>query len=263
MSSLSAVKQMMTKRIIPGKRSFFLLLAAVFMTAGMFLHAGPEEPHKIKYDTASITKREASPDKQKDYEGEDWRYGRDKSAKKSEPTVFDRMWDAFWQRVLDSFTNDDHERSFNPWSILWILILVTIVVLVILKVTDTGLSTIFSGKSKKNTDPDATLEDVDIHGIDYEKQIGQAIDNRDYRLAIRLWFLRTLKTFSDKELLSWKIDKTNSDYYYELSGTNFQQEFGEVSKVYDYIWYGEFPVDEISYSKAEDKFKTLNGKIGS
>ena len=242
-----------------------LLLAAVFMTAGMFLHAGPEGPQKIKYDTASVTPKEASPGKQKDYESDDWRYDRGKTAKKSEPTVFDRMWNSFWEKVVDSFTSDnaDHKRSFNPWTILWILILVTIVVLVILKVTDSGLSTIFSGKSKKNESIDAALEDVDIHGIDYEKQISQALASRDYRLAVRLWFLRTLKTFSDKELLHWKIDKTNSDYYYELSGTNYQQDFGEVSKVYDYIWYGEFPVDENSYSKAEDKFKNLNEKIGA
>src|ERR1041385_9176667 len=134
MSGLSVAKQMMMKRIIPGKRRFMLLLAAVFMTAGMFLHAGPEGPQKIKYDTASVTPKEASPGKQKDYESDDWRYDRGKTAKKSEPTVFDRMWNIFWEKVVDSFTSDnaDHKRSFNPWTILWILILVTIVVLVIL-----------------------------------------------------------------------------------------------------------------------------------
>ena len=91
------------------------------------------------------------------------------------------------------------------------------------------------------------MEDVDIHNIDYEQQIREAISNKDFRLAVRLWFLRTLKSFSDKELVQWKIDKTNSDYYYELSGSKYQKDFGDVSKSYDYIWYGEFPVDEISY----------------
>lgn len=240
-----------------------MLLLAVFLAGGMRLHAGPEEPKRISYDTAAMARREASPDKQKDYEDDEWRYDRDKTAGKSEPTVFDRMWNGFWDKVIKSFMNDDHSRSFNPWSIVWILILAAIVVLVILKVTDSGISTIFSGKTKKYESADATLEDVNIHAIDYEKQIQLARANHDFRLAVRLWFLRTLKAFSDKELLSWKIDKTNSDYYYELSGTSFQRDFGEVSKVYDYIWYGEFPVDENAYSKAEDKFKMLNGKINA
>ncbi len=30
-----------------------------------------------------------------------------------------------------------------------------------------------------------------------------------------------------------------------------------MSKVYDYIWYGEFPVDESSYKNAEEKFSML------
>jgi hypothetical protein len=93
--------------------------------------------------------------------------------------------------------------------------------------------------------------------------ITEAMTNKDYRLAIRLWFLRTLKTLSDKELLSWSIEKTNRDYYYELGGTELQQEFGDVSLVYDYIWYGEFPVDEQSFKEAEQKFRHFSGKITS
>lgn len=253
----------MTKQIIPGKPIRCFLLSVVILFLGCFaLHANPESKKKLRYDSATIIKREASPDKQKEYsENETWRYDRDKTETKSEPSVFDRMWTGFWEKVMESFQDGNHDRGFNPWTILWILILVTIVVLVILKVTGTGVSTLFSGKSRDAEKTDATLEDVDIHAIDYEKQIADAITKNDYRLAVRLWFLRTLKTFSDKELLSWKIDKTNSDYFYELSNTGYQKEFGEVSNVYDYIWYGEFPVDQLSYSKAEEKFKDLFGKI--
>lgn len=255
---------MMTKRIIPGKhiRCFWLAVVILFL-GGLTVRANPEEKKTLRYDSATIVTREPSADKQKKYsDDEAWRYDRDdKNELKPEPSVFDRMWEGFWKKVMESFENDDHGRSFNPWNILWILILVTIIVLVILKVTGTGVSTLFSGKSRVAEKTDATLEDVDIHAIDYEKQIADAITRVDYRLAVRLWFLRTLKSFSDKELLHWKIDKTNSDYFYELSGTAYQKEFGEVSNVYDYIWYGEFPVDQHSYSKAEEKFKNLFGKI--
>lgn len=254
---------MMTKRIIPGKHTRCFLLAVVILFLGSFpLHADPEGRKTLKYDTSSsIVPREVSSEKQKEYsEDETWRYDVDRTTTKSEPTVFDRMWNGFWEKVLESFQGNSG-GGFNPWTILWILILVALVVLVVMKVTGTGVNTIFSGKSRKEETTDATLEDVDIHAIDYEKQIREALSKEDYRLAVRLWFLRTLKSFSDKELLNWKIDKTNSDYFYELSGTSYQKEFGEVSNVYDYIWYGEFPVDENSYSKAEEKFQNLFGKI--
>ncbi|CAN5134178.1 hypothetical protein BH09BAC5_BH09BAC5_03670 [soil metagenome] len=253
----------MTKRIIPGKFLPAFLLAVVFIfLSGLTLHANPEEKKKLKYDSTSVVKREATTSQQEKYNKDEvWRYDRDKTNVDPQETVFDRMWNGFWDKVQKSLFSGNHGRDFNPWNILWILILVTLIVLVILKVTNSGVSTIFSGKSRKAEKTDATLEDVDIHAIDYEKQIHDAISNLDYRLAVRLWFLRTLKTLSDNELLTWQIDKTNSDYYYELSGSNYQKDFGDVSNVYDYIWYGEFPVDANSYSKAEDKFKSLRGKI--
>jgi preprotein translocase subunit SecG len=253
---------MMMKRTTPGKRILcFLFTVVILFLGGASLHAEPKEK-KVRYDTASVVRRDPSPDQQKEYnENEVWRYDRDKTSTKSEPTVFDRMWNGFWDKVMKNLFSQDNDSSFNPWTILWILLFAGLIVLVILKVTGSGVNTLFSGKSRTTEKTDATLEDVDIHAIDYEKQIRDAIANNDYRLAVRLWFLRTLKTFSDKELVHWKIDKTNSDYYYELSGTAYQKEFGEISNVYDYIWYGEFPVDQNSYTKAEEKFSGLMKKL--
>lgn len=240
----------------------FLLSVVIVLLGSFSLRAGPDTKRTLRFDTASIVVREASPDKQRAYsEDEVWRYDRDQVETKDEPNVFDRMWNGFWEKVMEGFMSSGSGDGFNPWTILWILIFVAIIVLVILKVTNTGISTLFTGRARKTEKTDATLEDVDIHAIDYESEIRDAIAKGDHRLAVRLWFLRTLKAFSDKELLAWKIDKTNSDYYYELSGTAYQKEFGEVSNVYDYIWYGEFPVDESSYSRAEEKFRGLFGKI--
>ncbi len=236
----------------------FLLTVILIISGSLRLCANPEVKKNIQLDSSSITPREPSKNSQENYfSDESWKYDQDKVKSKQEPNVFDRMWNGFWEKVLDSFQNGNHNQSFNPWNILWILIIVTIIVLVILKVTNSGVSTIFAGKTRRKESPNATLEDVDIHNINYEQQILEAISKKDFRLAIRLWFLRTLKTFSDKELLRWQIDKTNSDYYYELSGSKYQQDFGDVSKVYDYIWYGEFPVDESSYKNAEEKFSML------
>ncbi len=245
------------------ERYFRFLITAAFIFCGVIsVSAKPEskKQHLFK-DSSYVQLKQPSQSAQDSYYSDDyWRYQRDKKNVKQEPDVFDRLWNSFWEKLLNS-VQSRKDGSFNPWNILWIVLFVTLVVLVILRLTSSGVSSVFSGKRKDVEETDATLEDVDIHGINYEEQIRSAIARNDYRLAIRLWFLRTLKSFSDKELVNWKIDKTNSDYYYELSGTNYQQEFGDVSKLYDYIWYGEFPVDENSYRKAEEKFHELNKKL--
>ncbi|HEU4717075.1 MAG TPA: hypothetical protein VFU15_04550, partial [Bacteroidia bacterium] len=128
---------------------------------------------------------------------------------------------------------------------------------------DTGLSTVFSGKKKTAEKIDATLEDIDIHAIDYEQEISRAVSVKDFRLAVRLWFLRTLKKMTDQELVRYSIDKTNSDYYYELSGTPYQENFSNVSRVYDFVWYGEFEIDENKYRDAETKFEQVNRQLSA
>lgn len=241
---------------------FRSLLVAVLL--GVLSPLAAQEKKVLVRDTAELQPREPAPGVQQDYYEDDaWRYDRDDESTlgKEEPTVFDRLWNDFWEGLFDSFRSDDVTGMPSGWTILIFLILAAIIVLVILRVTKTGANSLFSGKARQEENIDATLEDVDIHAIDFDAQIRDALARTDYRLAVRLWFLRTLKALSDKELLRWQIDKTNSDYYYELSGTNYQEDFGEVSNVYDHIWYGEFPVDESSYKTAEEKFKTLSGKI--
>jgi hypothetical protein len=238
------------------------LLVAVFIS--VLLPLAAQGKKVLAKDSSAVQLREPTPDAQKDlYEDEAWRYDRDDEATlgKDEPTVWDRLWNNFWEGLSDSLSGGTGSGP-SGWTILMFLVLAAIIVLVILRVTNSGANSLFSGKAREQEKVDATLEDVDIHAIDFEAQIREAIARSDYRLATRLWFLRTLKVLSDKELLHWQIDKTNSDYYYELSGAPIQKDFGEVSNVYDHIWYGEFPLDESAYKVAEEKFKSLSGKIG-
>ena len=55
--------------------------------------------------------------------------------------------------------------------------------------------------------------------------------------------------------IEWDIEKTNSDYLYELKKPEHKEDFTYLSYLYNYIWYGEFAIDETSFTKAENRFK--------
>lgn len=55
-------------------------------------------------------------------------------------------------------------------------------------------------------------------------------------------------------MIDWHYDKTNSDYLKEIKNDNTKQLFKRASYVYDYIWYGDFPVDEQLYQKHEQLY---------
>ena len=59
-------------------------------------------------------------------------------------------------------------------------------------------------RSHKNSLP-YTVEEDTIYGVDFPKGIDEALSRRDYREAIRLLYLQTLKQLSDAERIDWQL----------------------------------------------------------
>jgi hypothetical protein len=59
---------------------------------------------------------------------------------------------------------------------------------------------------------------------------------------------------SEKELIEWDVEKTNSDYLYELKSPQLKANFEYLSYLYNYIWYGEFDLNTQEFEKAKKAF---------
>jgi hypothetical protein len=116
-------------------------------------------------------------------------------------------------------------------------------------------------KSIKRTTGKLIYEEEDIHEVDLEYLLKKAIDSNNFRLAIRYYYLMTLKGLSAKKLIEYHKDKTNSEYLFEIETTAMRSEFSYLSYVYTYVWYGEFPVDEQNFKAAQNKYKSFINSI--
>ena len=79
----------------------------------------------------------------------------------------------------------------------------------------------------------------------------------DYRSAVRYQFLFILKKLSDKKLINWNPEKTNKDYAAELKAPHLKNDFSNLSYIFDYVWYGEFSIEEQSYQKFKNKYQAF------
>lgn len=61
-----------------------------------------------------------------------------------------------------------------------------------------------------------------IYGIDFPKAISRALDHGDYREAVRMIYLQTLKTLSDAGRIDWQLYKTPTQYTYEVRTAEFR-----------------------------------------
>lgn len=105
------------------------------------------------------------------------------------------------------------------------------------------------------------LHQEDIHEMDFETLINEAVANNNYRLAIRLVYLYALKQLADKHLIDWQPGKTNYDYASELKTQELKAEFNELSYYFDYAWYGDFEVNQSLYEKVKATFNQWKAKI--
>jgi len=117
---------------------------------------------------------------------------------------------------------------------------------------------VFGKSSDKNIIPITDIEN-NIHVTDFKQLIVEAEQDQNYRLAIRYYYLWLLKGLANAEIIEYDVEKTNSDYFNEIATKQIKDEFSYTSYLYNYIWYGEFDVDEQQFNKAKNAFtKFLN-----
>ncbi len=115
---------------------------------------------------------------------------------------------------------------------------------------------------KKNEDIDIAEEmPEDIFAINYQKEIDKAAADGNFRLAIRLQYLRLLKQFAEKNIIQYKQDKTNFDYLTELHSTQYYNSFFKITRNYEYSWYGKFDVSADAYNSISSDFAKLSKLI--
>ena len=82
-----------------------------------------------------------------------------------------------------------------------------------------------------------------------------------YRLAVRFYYLLVLQKLSQKDIIDWQVQKTNADYVYEIKSEKLRKEFTKLTRIYDFIWYGNFDVNETDFLKAEKEFKQITATL--
>jgi hypothetical protein len=179
-------------------------------------------------------------------------------------------WDRFKEWLYDLF-----ERLFNSSSrentedivelflkILAAAIIIFVIYLIVKAIMNGEGSWVFGKSSDKKV---INYEEIEknIHLVDFEKLIKETLKNGENRLAIRYYYLWLLKIMSAKQLIEWDVEKTNSDYLYEIKNSSIQSQFEYVSYLYNYIWYGEFELDEVTFIKAKKAFDNLINSLGA
>jgi hypothetical protein len=192
---------------------------------------------------------------------------------KQDPTfVYDRAvpkdlswWDKFKTWLFFKLLEigfDSQQRGYAKFIIYTLSAL--IITWASIKILGMDIFTLFSFTPQKKYVQGEWTED-NIHSINFDKEIADAINKKQYRVAVRLFYLFTLKKLTDKALIAWEINKTNHDYSLELAktpkGKMLQEDFDKGTYYFEYVWYGDFKVNEEQFAEAQLLYTKIMKKI--
>lgn len=170
-------------------------------------------------------------------------------------------WDRFvaWiTKVLSKiFSFSDNKATSGLIEIVLKIIAVLIIIFVVYLIVKSILNKEGQWIFGKNSDRGLlTYDDIErnLQTADFQKLISNALQTDDRRLCIRYYYLWLLKRLSEQEIIVWDIEKTNSDYLYEIKNDQIRTDFQYLSYVYNHVWYGEFDLDSVSFERAKNAF---------
>lgn len=233
----------------------------LFFCVGQFSLAQHNE-RTVKYDDTKLEKQQISEEDLEEYKADnDFDY----TEVVAEDTLLDKFYrwlqnilTKFWEAIFGVGTAEGFLYFiFRILPYILLGILVFLLIRFFLKVNSNNILT----RSKQEGSITFTEEEQIIKNEDIPALIKDAVNQGNYRLAIRYYYLLSLKYLEENESISWQPQKTNEDYIKEINNDTLKVDFRKITRIYDYVWYGEFNVDVLKFETLKLSFENLNKTI--
>ncbi len=205
----------------------------------------------IQYDSTGVDVRRPPADMLEDFRGDlDYRYATEQVRSDS---WWDQLVDRFF-RWLDGLFEDTNQGSI--WRYVLYGAAIVAVIFAVLQIFKMDGVRLFQIRTRR---PQGMYEGISevLHENDFLELARGALEKEDYREAARMYFMHVLRVLDEKGDIDWAPRKTNRDYVRECRHSNFRPAFERLAYLFDYSWYGNFPVDTIIV----DEMRTLAEKI--
>jgi hypothetical protein len=95
-------------------------------------------------------------------------------------------------------------------------------------------------RSPKKYSPQTSTHTADQETDHWNDLLQKAMQDKNARLTVRYSFMGVLHMLQDKQLIQYRDDKTNFDYSLEIKKTPYHVLFKQLSRTYEYAWYGNY-----------------------
>ncbi|MEI7801575.1 MAG: hypothetical protein WCI97_02900 [Bacteroidota bacterium] len=230
--------------------SCWLIVVCSFIASDLKI-VRAENPEQAKYDSSKLHSSEIKQDdwnKQKDA----YQYVDDeaKPKKKKEELKEEKKSEPFkWNFDIDTQV----ARTILICIVIGILILVIVLLL-------RKSNWVFNKKVNDKNLLIARLEE-NLPESDIDPHLLKSLNDKDYRLAFRLYFLLLIQKLALHNQVIWRKEKTNGEYLIECNSKKYYESFATLTLAFDQVWYGEYQLPKKLFDEYEVLFKSILNEI--
>lgn len=225
---------------------FFIFITCLLLSLGTVGYSRTQDSVAVRHNSVQV--RLPDPTKLKELKA-------DKDLQYFEEVKAD---DTLWQRLLYKIRKLLQEifyqgKTSGFWEGLMYVALVVAIVFVIVRMWKVDVAGLLKKKENTVAIPYDVVEE-NIHELDLQGLIEEAITQHEHRKAIRLLYLQSLKRLTDAGMINWKPGKTNRSYIAEVQHPLIRQEFEQLTSMFEYVWYGGAALGATVFGNARSEF---------
>lgn len=191
----------------------------------------------------------------------DYNYHPDVNTKKS---AFQIWSDRVMQKILSFFKklfkHLDVNVSSGVWRWLGYIICFLMLSYILLKLMGFDFRKFLVGNYTAGDEIAYAISEENIHELNIEELYRKAVDDKNYRLAVRYRFLSILKTLDSNKQIKWRPDKANSYYVPELH-VSLRNTYAVIARQFDFIWYGDFRITHETFDLIKGQMQKFENSI--
>jgi hypothetical protein len=169
-----------------------------------------------------------------------------------DPSPWQKLWLFLNQLYQNLFSVNGNAKGLGYFVIALAVAAVAFALYKLVQMDKSGLF-----KEKDQNAKAYRLREENLHALNFDAEIAAATQKKNYRLVVRLYYLKVLHLLNEQKQIEVKAGKTNHHYSYEIEDAAVLHSFNKLSRLFDYAWYGGFPVKEITAQTCRQEAEKL------
>ena len=186
----------------------------------------------------------------------DFQYDRPRA---EQPSLFSRFMGWLWSTIFEPLFTGAATAGGRSLLMFAAIVLFGWIVTRLLR-ADVG--PMFSRRDVARASASPLLDVEDIAEVDVAQLLADALAREDFRDAVRFRYVLALQRLDTRGAIRWERHKTNREYVREARAWDgLAEPFGEATRLFDFVWYGERPVDRDRYAALTPVFDRLDAAL--